>query len=250
MKRAIAVLIAAASITAPLIAGGHEKASAKTEKQPAGRRVVDAGSFGIYLNGRRVGTEKFHVEQGALSSLATSEVTIEDGAMRATQGAEMELASNGALLHYRWHEDSPEKAQTLVDPNTDFLIQRTSLKADEKPTEQPYVLPASTPIVDDYFFLHREILAWRYLASVCEPAPAGLKCKSGPGQFGVLIPRQHTSIPVQVEFKGPDKLVIHGTQRDLNRFTVTSEGTEWQLWLDGENKLIRVLVAGTEAVRD
>jgi hypothetical protein len=249
VKGAVAVLSALLGVTAPLMAGGHDKPGGK-EKQPAGRHVVDAGSFGIYLNGRRVGTEKFRVEQGTVSSLATSEVVIDDGTMRASQASEMELASNGALLHYRWHEDSPEKAQAFVEPNTDFLIQRTSLKADDKPIEQPYVLPASTPILEDYFFLHREILAWRYLSSVCEPSPQGLKCKSGPGQFGVLVPRQHTSIPVQVEFKGQEKIAIHGTQRDLNRFTITSDGTEWQLWLDQENKLIRVLVAGTEAVRD
>src|SRR3954466_7887739 len=101
------------AITGPLMAGIHEKPAVKTEKQ-SGRRVVDAGSFGIYLNGRRIGTEKFHVEQGPLSSLATSEVAIDDGTTHATQISEMEVASNGALLHYRWHEDSPEKAQTLV----------------------------------------------------------------------------------------------------------------------------------------
>lgn len=250
MKRAIGIVTLMVAISAPVVAGSHEKAT-KVDKQTA-RHVVDAGTFGIYLNGRRVGSEKFHVEQGAISSLATSEVTVEDGSTRASQSSELELASNGNLVRYRWHEDSPEKAQTLVEPNltSDFLIQRTTLPPDQKPLEQPYVLPASTLILDDYFFLHREILAWRYLASICQPAPDGLKCKSGPGQFGVLVPRQRTSMPVQIEYKGPEKVMIHGAQRELNRFSLVCEGTEWQLWLDHENKLVRVVVAGTEVVRD
>jgi hypothetical protein len=252
LKRAIGIVSLVFAISAPVLAGSHEKASPKVDKQPAPRRVVDAGSFGIYLNGRRVGTEKFHVEQGPMTSLATSEVTVDDGSTRASQSSELELSSSGTLVHYRWQEESPEKAQTLVEPNltSEFLIQRTTLPTAQKPVEQPYVLPPSTLILDDYFFLHREILAWRYLASVCEPVAEGLKCKTGPGQFGVLVPRQHTSMPVQIEFKGPDKVTIHGTPRELNRFSLICEGTEWQLWLDQQNKLVRLVVAGTEVVRD
>jgi hypothetical protein len=234
----------------PLLASSHEKPATKADKQVPARRVVDSGSFGIYLNGRRVGTEKFNVEQGSTSSVATSEVEVDDGATRAVQSSELEITPSGSLLHYRWHEDGPEKGQSTVEPSTDFLIQRTQMQADQKQLQQPYVLPPSTPILDDYFFVHREILAWRYLASVCEPVPEGLKCKSGPGQFGVLVPRQHTSFPVQVEYKGPDKVAIRGAERMLNRFTLTCDGTVWQLWLDQENKLIRVLVEGTEVVRD
>jgi len=251
VKRAIGIVTLMVAISAPVLAGSHDKASAKVDKQAA-RHVVDSGTFGIYLNGRRVGTEKFHVEQGPNTSLATSEVTIDDGSIRASQSSELEVASNGALVHYRWHEDTPEKAQTSVEPNpnSDFLIQRTTLASEQKPVEQPYVLPASTLILDDYFFLHREILAWRYLATICQPSPEGVKCKSGPGQFGVLVPRQHTSMPVQIEFQGADKVMIHGAQHDLNRFSLVCEGTEWQLWLDHQNKLVRVVVAGTEVVRD
>lgn len=250
MKRAVTIAALTFALCPPVLAGNHDKPSAKADKPSTARRVVDSGSFGIYLNGRRVGTEKFHVEQGAVSSIATSEVTVDDGNAHAAQASELELASNGSLLHYRWHEDAPEKAQTTIEPSTDFLIQHTTLQGDAKPMEQPYVLPASTPILDDYFFLHREILAWRYLASVCDPAPEGLKCKGGASSFGVLVPRQHTAMPVQIEYKGQDKLSIRGTERLLNRFAVTSEGTEWQLWLDQDNKLIRVLVEGTEVVRD
>ena len=251
MKRAIGIVTLMVAMSAPVLAGSHEKASAKADKQSA-RHVVDSGTFGIYLNGRRVGTEKFHVEQGSSTSLATSEVTVDDGSTRASQASELELTPSGTLVHYRWHEDSPEKAQTSVEPNltSEFLIQRTILSSDPKPVEQPYVLPASTLILDDYFFVHREILAWRYLASICQSALDGIKCKSGPGQFGVLVPRQHASMPVKIEFKGPDKIMIHGVQRDLNRFSLAADGTEWQLWLDQQNKLVRVVVAGTEVVRD
>lgn len=236
-------------LSATLFAGGRDNKPA-TQKQPAVRKVVDSGSFGIYVNGRRIGTEKFHVEQGTTSNLATSEVTVEDGATHAVQGSELEITSTGALLHYRWHEDSPEKALTSVEPNNEFLIQRTQPDPNQKAMEQPYVLPATTPILDDYFFVHREILAWRYLASICEPAADGLKCKGGKSEFGVLIPHQHTSVLVQIEANGAEKLTIGGAERDLQRFTMTADGTEWQLWLDENHKLVRALSQGIEALRD
>ena len=32
-----------------------------------------------------------------------------------------------------------------------------------KPAEQPFLMPSTTAILDNNFFVHREVLAWRYL---------------------------------------------------------------------------------------
>ena len=38
------------------------------------RQVVDSGTFGVYVGGRRVASESFRVEQGSTMSMAHSEL--------------------------------------------------------------------------------------------------------------------------------------------------------------------------------
>ena len=45
-------------------------------------QVVDSGSFGVFVNGRRVATETFKIEQHAGGSMARSELKVEDGSSR------------------------------------------------------------------------------------------------------------------------------------------------------------------------
>ena len=77
------------------------------------------------------------------------------------------------------------KAQATVTPSNDFLMERSTRKPDEKPEEQPFLLPASTSIIDDYFFIHREVLVWRSLATACKHDKGALQCPgSQKTQFG------------------------------------------------------------------
>ena len=46
------------------------------DKEPADQ-TVDAGSFGVFMNGRRVATEKFSIQQNPAGSVATSEFKTE-----------------------------------------------------------------------------------------------------------------------------------------------------------------------------
>jgi len=244
VKRAAIVVCTFLLTTGGLIAANKSTMSRGT--------LVDSGSFSIFVNGRRVGTEQFRIEQSQNGSVVNSEVTVEDGISRAMQASELEMGKTGNLVRYHWHEESPGKAQSTVEPSNDFLVQHISQNGTEKPQEQPYILPPSTLVVDDYFFIHREVLAWRYLASVCESSPAGMKCKNNRGEFGILIPRQRTSMPATIEFVGKEKINIHGTVRDLYHYTLKTEVAEMGLYLDQQNKLIRVVIEGdnTEVVRD
>jgi len=240
-----------AVITACILffAGGLMAASKSA--MPHGQ-LVDSGSFGIFVNGTRVGTEQFRVEQSQNGSVVNSEVTVENGGARAKQTSELQLGKNGDLIRYHWQEESPEKAESTVEPSNEFLVQHISQSGTQKAQDQPYVLPATTVVLDDFFFVHREVLAWRYLASICEASQGNLKCKNDRGEFGILVPRQRTSMPATIEFAGLQKVNIRGTARDLYHFVLKTEAADMSLYLDQQNKLIRVVVEGdnTEAIRD
>lgn len=243
MKLAVKLaVVLAIAVAATAVAGDKKAAAAGT--------VVDSGSFGVYVNGKRVATETFRIEQMADTSITRSEVKADE--VKAVQNAELVLAANGDLRRYTWNEVSPSKAQAVVEPQQEIILQRITGGPTDKPIEQQYILPTSTVILDDYFFSQRELLAWRYLGANCRPEPGAPACKLPRAQFGALIPRQRTSMLINVEYLGRETVTIHGQKRELSRFNLQSEGLDWGLWLDENYKLIRVYIAAdaTEVVRD
>jgi hypothetical protein len=222
------------------------------EKNPSSQ-MVDSGTFGVFVNGRRVATETFSVQQGSGGSVANSQFKTEAGVDNAVQTSQLELTPAGDLLKYQWKEESPGSAQAVVMPSNDFLMERASNNPHEKEQEHPFLLPASTSILDDYFFIQREILAWKYLATGCRRENGQVQCPVDQKvQFGTLNPHSRSSMLVSLEFTGRDKVAVHGVDRELNHFTLKSDGGEWAMWLDDQFKLVRILIPGdnTEVVRD
>lgn len=225
-------------------------AADKKPAAPAGK-MVDSGSFGVFANGKRVATETFQIEQMPDSSVVKSEFKTIDGS-KAVQTAELVIAANGDLRRYTWSESSPGKASSVIEPQDQFLVQHINTGPGDKPIDQPYILPPSTVILDDYFFSHREVLAWRYLGGNCRPDPRTGACNLPRAQFGALIPRQHTSMLVNLEFVGRETINVHGQKRELSRFNLQGDGLDWGLWLDEHHMLVRIYIAADsiEVVRD
>ncbi len=236
-------------LATPMVIGAKEKSGSSSGK------IVDSGTFGIYVRGQRIATEQFRIEQGADYSVAKSEFKVEGGGQKALQTSELLIEPNGDLRRYSWHSESPEKADEVVEPSENFLIEHLSYDGSEKKQDIPYLLPHSTVILDDYFFSQREILVWRYIASACIVEKDKQGCQLGKAQFGALVPRQHTSMPVTIEYAGKEKVSIHGVEKELDRFNLKSENDEWALYLAGADdnyKLLRILITAeqTEVVRD
>jgi hypothetical protein len=223
-------------------------ASAK-EKEPSGT-TVDSGSFGVFNGEHRVATETFSIAQGAEGSVVTSEFKSEQGEQKAEQSSRLELTPSVELREYTWKEAIPEKTQATVTPNDTFLIERFSVG--DKQHEQNFLLPASTTILDDYFFIQREILAWKYLHTACHNEKGALGCPRGQKvQFGTLNPHERSSMAVSIEFGGKEKGTIRGKEHELSRFTLRAETGNWDFWLDEKFKLVRLQAeGGTEVIRD
>jgi hypothetical protein len=222
------------------------------DKESTGR-VVDSGSFGVFMGGKRVATETFSIRQGTDGSSVTSRFEAESGANKAEQASDLQLDSTGNLKSYEWTETSPGSAHAVVVPNQDFLIERFSKELHEKQHEQPFLLPPSTSILDDYFFVQREVLAWKFLATSCKQANGQISCPLKQStQLGTLNAHAQESAPVSIEYSGREKVPVRGTPQDLIRLDVKSETGDWTLWLDNELKLQRLLdpTSNTEVIRD
>lgn len=226
----------------------------KRDQKEASGKKVDSGSFGVFIDGRRIGTETFSVFQNPNGSIIQSEFKTEGGpAPAAAQSSEMQLSANGEIRRYDWKELNPGKAQSTVVPNDDFLSEKWSESPQEKTREQAFLLSSSTSILDDYFFVHRELLAWKFLAASCKQEGGQVKCPlKQRTQFGTLNPRQRASAPVSVQFAGREKVTLHGSEQELIKLELKSETGDWDLWLNDQLMLQRIAIPAekTEVVRD
>ncbi len=127
-------------------------------KEKSNSKVADSGSFGIFLNGKRVGTETFNItetltgDQRSGYSTTTSEIKFDDGKFKADQTAEMQVSAKGELRSYVWHATVPQKEESSVELKDQLLVEHV-MPADQKKVDVPHMLPVSTVILDDNFFL-------------------------------------------------------------------------------------------------
>ena len=234
------------------IAAGAFTVPKDKEKEHEGQNL-DSGSFGVFQNNHRVGTETFSIYQTSNGIVVNSEFKTENAPVQAVQTSELQLTVTGDIRRYDWKELSPDKAESVVLPNSEFLNQKWSAGANEKQGEQPYLLSASTSILDDYFFVHREVLAWKFRGSACKLEKGQLLCPlKQRTQFGTLNPRQHSSAPLSAEYLGREKVSLKNGEKELNKLELKNDVGTWQLWLDDDFKVIRMSILGenTEVVRD
>lgn len=230
------------SVSAVTLHAGDKKEKAQ---------AVDSGSFGIFVKGQRVVTEDFRIEQQEGISTIKSQLK-ETGSSDSAQKSELEITSSGVLLRYEWSQSSG--GSLTVVPNNDFLLEKISTPGSSKPAEQPFLMPSTSSILDNNFFVQREVLVWRYLASACKPEGGNLKCQQGPAEFGTLVPQDRNSVRVRLDLVGREKVNIRGTDRELLRLNLSGENFVWNLWVDDHDqfKLMRVLIPAdnTEVIRD
>ncbi len=220
---------------------------AANKKTASDSKVIDEGTFTIAINGAPVATESFTIRQNPEGSVSKSEVK-KDG--KALQSCEMTMAANGNLVKYEWNELQAPKGKNVVEPSNDFLVEHYG-RPDGKTGDQPFLMPASSPILEDFVFSHRELLLWRYLGSSCSKGANG-KCEFAKTQYGVVIPRQRLSSMVTVEFTGVEKVDVKGTQKELSKFRIGTEGPDWFAWIDENYKVQKIAIPdeGTVVTRD
>ena len=223
----------------------------KKDKPKGSAHQIDSGSFGVFVRGQRVVTETFSVQQEDGVSIVKAHLQETGNSATAGQSSDLRMTSSGDLLRYDWNDGG---GSLVVTPNNEFLLEKITTAGSAKPAEQPFLMPSTSAILDNNFFIHREVLAWRYLAADCHSDSGALKCQQGPVEFGVLVPQDRTSMRIRMELVGREKVSIRGTERELLRLNLKGENFSWVLWVDDKDqfKLVRVLIAdaNTEVVRD
>jgi hypothetical protein len=249
----IANLGMAAALLLTTLVGAMEAGALdkKDGGKSSGGQAVDSGSFGVVIRGQRVMTETFSIQQDNGVSTVKSRLQEAGTTANINQRSELQMTGSGELVRYEWNDGS---GSLVVVPKDEFLLEKITVGSSGKPAEQPFLMPNTSAILDNNFFIQREVLAWRYLATNCHRDSGTMKCQQGPVEFGVLVPQDRTSIRVRMELAGREKIAIHGTERELLRLNLKGEAFSWTLWVDEKDqfKLIRVEIPddSTEVVRD
>jgi hypothetical protein len=234
------------------LAAGWPASDKKDKTKPDAAQKVDAGSFSVFIKGQRVASESFTIEQRQGVNIIKSQLKETGAADPSGQKSDLEITSNGELLRYEWSQTSGGNLSVL--PSNDFLMEKITAPGTAKTAEQPFLMPNTSSILDNNFFVHREVLIWRYLAADCKSEAGSLKCQQGPAEFGALVPQDRTSVRVKLELVGKDKVTIRGAERELLRLSLGGDDFEWSLWVDPQDqfKLMRVAIPAdnTEVVRD
>jgi hypothetical protein len=223
----------------------------KDKSKPESKKAVDSGSFGVYLKGQRVLTETFSIHEEDGISVVKSRLQEAAGSTQVRQSSELRMTSSGELIRYDWTDGT---GSLFLVPNNEFLLEKITPQPAAKAAEQPFLMPSTSAILDNNFFIHREVLAWRYLATNCKTEGGNLQCQEGPVEFGALAPQDRASLRVRMQLAGREKILIRGAERELLRLNLSGEAFSWVLWVDEKDhfKLIRVLIpeADTEVLRD
>jgi hypothetical protein len=221
------------------------------EKEHEGKNI-DSGSFGVYQNGHRVGTETFSIYQTGNGSVIQSEFKTAN-TPPDVQTSELQLTAQGDIQRYQWTEVSPDQAESEVTPNNEFLMQKWRSGPLGKEQEQPYLLTLSTSILDDYFFIHREVLVWKFLAAACKQEKGQVQCPvKQRTRFATMNPHEHSSAALSAEYLGRETVPLKSGPRDLLKLELRTDAATWQLWLDDQFKVMRISIVGenTEVERD
>lgn len=106
-------MLMAGMLAAPLIAVASDK-----DKKDSNGQMVDSGSLGVFMGGKRIATETFSIQQSSNGSLISSQFKTEEGTDKAAQTSELQLAPNGDIRKYEWKELSPGKGRPRSHPAT------------------------------------------------------------------------------------------------------------------------------------
>ena len=244
-------VIAIALVSAVATLAADKAADKKDKMKPSAPQMVDSGSFGVFIKGQRVITETFNIQQESDYSSIKAQLKETAGATPTDQKSDLEITSNGQIVRYEWSQAAG--GSLLVLPKDEFLIEKITATPSAKAAEQPFLMPNTSTILDNNFFIHREVMAWRYLATApCHGDAGNRQCQ--PEEYGVLVPQDRTSLRVRMELVGKEKVTIRGAQRELLRLNLRGDGFDWALYLDDHDryKLMRVAIPAdnTEVVRD
>ena len=201
---------------------------------------VDEGTFIVELGGRPVGTETFRIRRSGFGDNArtiaqgTLEI-VQDGSNQTIQSLLGTLGVGMFLDAYQVKISAPSELSIRMWRRGDRMVSETSSEAGEEEREYRRALPPTPTVVLDGFFAHH----YFFVASYMTPGEISLSAilpRSGGQETGAL--RMTTVEPVTV-----GEVTIQAQRLELRL-----DGAVHDIWLDGQNRVLRVQIPSQDYV--
>ncbi|MGD2216113.1 MAG: hypothetical protein PVJ64_05130 [Gemmatimonadales bacterium] len=188
--------------------------------------VVDSGTFTLYLEGARIGEERFIIRReraGSTGSVfragAEQRLKLEGRTMRVNVALEV-LGPNCRPLRYE-AEINGSAATTIVGTLSRDRI-RLDVRSPRGDEMKEFLVPGQVALLDEYV-VHHYFFAGKLLG------------EERSIEASIIVPRDRNQETVRIVDRGVEPVSVGSAELELRHITIVSLGGEAQhVWLDGD----------------
>ncbi len=193
---------------------------------------VDQGTFIVELGGQAVGTEIFRIRRSGFgdNTRTIAEGTLEIVEDGSTQRIESGLGTIGvgmALEAYQVKVSTPSELSILLERRGGRMVSQTSSDAGVEEREYRQALAQTPTVVLDRFFAHHYFFIAPY------QTPAGIS-------LSAIVPRPGEQSTGTLRMTTVEPLTVGEVTVQAQRLELRLDGAVHDIWLDGQNRVLRV----------
>lgn len=191
------------------------------------RVVIDEGSFTLLRDGREVGTERFVIRRAGAGDdaliYASSVLEYDDGSTVLEMSPKLETDANRLPQLYQNEIGGADVSSVRISPGNrryEALIESEVGERERQLRAEPGMVFLEGYAVHQYYFV---------------PTTEG-------ATFPVIVPHLGEQVPGRVTRVEEESVRIGGTSVEARRVTLDIGGEERQLWLDPQDRVLRLVI--------
>lgn len=202
---------------------------------------VDEGTFTIEIAGSAVGTEAFRIRRSGFGdntrTIAQGTLDIvQDGSMQTIQSLLGTVGGGMFLDAYQVKVAPPSELSIRLERRGNRMVSETSSKSGVEEREYRRSLPQTPTVVLDRFFAHHYFFLGPYQA----PSEINLSA---------ILPRPGGQSNGTLRMAEVEPVVIgSNTSIQAQRLELRIDGVVHDVWLDGQNRVLRVEIPSLDYV--
>jgi hypothetical protein len=201
---------------------------------------VDEGTFVVELGGRPVGTETFRIRRSGFGdntrTIAQGTLDIvEDGTQHTVQSVLATLGVGMFLDAYQVEVSRPVELSVRLRRSGNRMVSETSSEAGVEEREYRRAQSQTPTVVLDRFLAHH----YFFVAPYQSPTEINLSA---------ILPRPGGQLSGALRMIGVEPITVGDVTIQAQRLEIRLDGTVRDIWLDGQNRVLRVEIPSQDYV--
>ena len=201
---------------------------------------VDQGTFIVELSGRAVGTEAFRILRSGFGDNARTIAQgtldiVQDGSRQSVQALLGAVGGGMSIEAYQVKVSLPSEVLVRLELRGDRMVGEITSQAGVEEREYREVSPQTPMLVLDRLFAHQ------YFFVAPHQTPTGVT-------LSVILPRPGGQLNGTLRMTAVEPVTIGQTTIQAQRLELRLGGAVHDIWLDGQNRVLRVQIPSQEYV--